>query len=61
MAARDQHPIRRIAREEARVWPVALLLVSLYLFGSDWLAEPNRSETEAGSTSGHWQTKGDEE
>lgn len=31
-------PIRRAAREEARVWPAALALVLAYLLIADWHA-----------------------
>lgn len=60
MATRKRNPIRRTAREEARVWPAAIVLVSLYLIGAHWL-ENHNAATDASSTSGHWQTKGDEE
>lgn len=31
-------PIRRAAREEARIWPAALALVLAYLLIADWRA-----------------------
>lgn len=37
MASRETHPIRRSVREEARVWPIAIALVVVYLLIAHWL------------------------
>ena len=46
MADRDPHPLRRTAREEARVWPAALIVLALFLFVSGWADQdtPSRGE-----------------
>ena len=36
MASRDMHPMKRTAREEARIWPIALVLVAFYLLAAHW-------------------------
>lgn len=56
MANRDAHPMKRTAREEARVWPVAVALVALYLLVAHWAEQ--RADYEADSFHAPaWQTK----
>ena len=54
MAVRNPHPFKRAAREEARVWPAALLLVVLYLLVANIFDDNLDARTDAPPDLGAW-------
>lgn len=47
MASRDPRALRRAVREEARVWPVALIGLALFLFVTSWADQDAGSRSDA--------------
>jgi hypothetical protein len=54
MGNRELTPMRRAAREEARVWPVALVLVGLYLLAAHNAGQPPEAMTTAPTKPGDY-------